>query len=88
MANRHLLTTITCIILFVALVAASIYNAMLLAVFAGLYGWLTSIMFMHLFRKYLPEMDRDIEHTNAEVGEMLEKKKADEAPSDEEQYLL
>lgn len=73
MANRHLFTTFTCVILFIALVAICRYNMMLITVCAGFYGWLTSMMFMKLFRKYLPMMDVDMDHTNAEVGEMLER---------------
>ncbi len=72
MANRHLFTTFTCIVLFIALIAICFYNMLLITVCAGVYGWLTSMMFMKLFRKYLPMMDVDMEHTNAEVGEMLE----------------
>ena len=72
MANRHLFTTFTCIVLFIALIAICRYNLMLVTVCAGVYGWLTSMMFMKLFRKYLPMMDVDMDHTNAEVGEMLE----------------
>lgn len=75
MANRHLLTTFTCIILFIALVAVCFYQPMLIVICAGVYGWLTSLMFMKLFRKYLPDMDRDIEHTNAEIAAMQEAEK-------------
>ena len=72
MANRHLLTTITCFVLFVAFIGLCMYQPFLIVIAAGFYGWLTSLMFMKLFRKYLPKMDTSLEYTNAELGEMEE----------------
>lgn len=59
MANRHLLTTITCAILFVALVMILKNWGILIILCAGAYAILTSLMFMKLFRKYVPDMDKD-----------------------------
>ena len=59
MANRHLLTTITCAILFVAIVMIVIKCGVLIILCAGAYAILTSLMFMKLFRKYVPDMDKD-----------------------------
>lgn len=59
MANRHLLTTITCAILFVAIVMIFKKCGILIILCAGVYGILTSLMFMKLFRKYVPDMDKD-----------------------------
>ena len=84
MANRHIFTSFTCLVLFVAFVAICMYQPFLIVVAAGFYAWLTSLMFMKLFRKYLPNMDGDIEHTNAELGEMEEAAKAAEAAKNAE----
>ncbi len=59
MANRHLLTTFTCAILFVAVVLIVLRCGILIIVCAGSYAILTSLMFMKLFRKYVPDMDKD-----------------------------
>lgn len=59
MANRHLLTTFTCIILLVAITAIVIKYRILIVLCAGVYAVLTSLMFMKLFRKYVPGMDMD-----------------------------
>ncbi len=59
MANRHLLTTFTCLILLFAVCAVLIRWGILIIVCAGAYGILTSLMFMNLFRKYVPDMDKD-----------------------------
>lgn len=68
MANKHLLTTFTCFILFVALIALCLYQPILIIVCVGFYGWLTSLMFMKLFKKYIPDMDKDLFKTNAEIA--------------------
>ena len=59
MANRHLLTTITCAVLFVAVFMIVLKYRMLIVLCAGFYAILTSLMFMKLFRKYVPDMDKD-----------------------------
>ncbi len=59
MANRHLLTTFTCAILFVAIVMIVLKCGILIILCAGAYAILTSLMFMNLFRKYVPDMDKD-----------------------------
>ncbi len=59
MANRHLLTTVTCLVLFLAAIAIVIKYYILIFVCAGFYAILTSLMFMFLFRKYIPDMDKD-----------------------------
>ena len=82
MANRHLLTTITCFVLFISFIALCMYQPFLIVVAAGFYGWLTSLMLMKLFRKYLPKMDTSLEYTNAELGEMEDAQKADKTVDD------
>ena len=69
MANKHLLTTFTCLGLMAALVIFCYYQPIMIVVCAGVYGWLTSLMFMKVFKKYLPSMDIDPSLTNAEVAE-------------------
>lgn len=59
MANRHLLTTFTCALLFVAIVMIVLKCGILIILCAGAYAILTSLMFMKLFRKYVPDMDKD-----------------------------
>ena len=59
MANRHLMTTITCFVLFAAAILIVFKYYILIFVCAGFYAILTSLMFMNLFRKYIPEMDKD-----------------------------
>lgn len=71
MANKHLLTTISCVILLwagVCLVLKSIgilsvsysFPIFIVILFCfGLYVFISSLMFMKLFRKYVPDMDKD-----------------------------
>ena len=60
MANRHLLTSITCLILLLA-AGYSFFLMPPLALFLGpgLYGLLASYMIMRIFKRYRPEMDKD-----------------------------
>jgi uncharacterized membrane protein YesL len=66
MANRHLLTSISCIIMIGAVVFLLnvltapfyVYPIVLMLAFA-IYATVTSMMFMNIFRKYVPEMDVD-----------------------------
>ena len=59
MANRHLLTTISCVALLVAAVTATLMFPPFLFVGPGAYAMLSSIMLVKVFKKYRPEMDRD-----------------------------
>jgi len=60
MANRHLLTTISCVATAVAVIFASamIFEPILI-VGMGLYAYVTSYMFIQVFRKYRPEIDKE-----------------------------
>jgi len=92
MANRHLLTSITCAILLLATVLMfDIMPPIALFLGPGVYAWLSSLMIMRIFKKYRPEMDRDpvleiqeIEAQKAEerrkrsIGTINEEKEADE----------
>jgi len=60
MANRHLLTSVTCVILVVAIVLSFIIMPPLtLFLGPGLYAWMASHMVIRLFKRYRPEMDKD-----------------------------
>ncbi|MDR1664726.1 MAG: DUF624 domain-containing protein [Clostridiales bacterium] len=58
-AHRHLLTTITCVILGAAIILGVILMPILFFIAMGLYAWLSSYMIMRVFKKYRPEMDKD-----------------------------
>ncbi|MGN1319343.1 MAG: YesL family protein [Lachnospirales bacterium] len=61
MANRHIVTTISCFAVFIVMVFICIKFPFLFVVCVGLYCFITSIFFMMVFRKYVPDMDRDKE---------------------------
>ena len=57
LAVGHFLTTITCLVLLVAVYMLVMWMPILFVVCVGFYCLLTSLMFMRIFKKYLPEMD-------------------------------
>ena len=59
MANRHLLTSIGCVIVGGAIFLASMMTILLFLVAMGLYVYLTSFLFLRIFKKYRPEIDQD-----------------------------
>jgi len=60
MANRHLLTTISCLCILIGLyLVAEMFFPPILAVASGVYAYLSSYMIMQLFRKYRPEIDAE-----------------------------
>ena len=59
MANRHLLTSICCVIIAGAIVYATMATVILFLVAMGLYVFLTSYLFLRIFKKYRPEIDQD-----------------------------
>jgi uncharacterized membrane protein YesL len=59
MANRHFLTSFTCVLLGAAIVAGIIMYEVLIFAAMGLYAWLSSYLIMRVFKKYRPEMDKD-----------------------------
>lgn len=62
MANKHVLTTITCVILIIAFAYLSIFEfPPALVIAPGFYAYLSSMMFMRVFRKYVPDMDKPLE---------------------------
>jgi len=59
MANRHLLTSIGCLIVAAAIVIATMMTYILFLVAMGLYVFLTSYLLLRIFKKYRPEIDQD-----------------------------
>ena len=59
MANRHLLTTITCIALALGLVYLLIILPFLIFLAPGIYAVLSSYMLVKVFKRYRPEMDKN-----------------------------
>ncbi len=59
MANRHLFTSISCLVLLAAIFMILKELGILVVLAIGFYAVITSLMFMNLFRKYVPDMDKD-----------------------------
>jgi len=59
MANRHLLTSLTCSVILIALFLGSWIMPLIFFAAPGVYAILASYMLMRIFKKYRPEMDRD-----------------------------
>lgn len=60
-ANRHISTTITCLVFLCGAFWLYTKCEILLVILPGVYAYFASVMIMRVFRKYLPEMDRDSE---------------------------
>lgn len=61
MANRHIFTTLSCFALMFIMVVICMKWPFLFIVCIGLYCFISSIFFMIVFRKYVPDMDKDTE---------------------------
>ncbi|MCL2399216.1 MAG: DUF624 domain-containing protein [Defluviitaleaceae bacterium] len=60
MANRHIFTTVTCLLTGVSiLIATVILFEPIIIVGMGLYAYISSYMIMRVFKKYRPEMDEN-----------------------------
>jgi len=60
MANRHLLTSITCaLLLLAAFLTFDLMPPLAIFLAPGAYAMLSSYMIMKIFKKYRPEMDKD-----------------------------
>jgi len=90
MANRHLLTSISCLFLLIAgVLSFFIMPPLALFLAPGAYAWLSSYMIMKIFKKYRPEMDKDpvLEIQEIEAAKELERRRQrfnSAANSDEE----
>jgi len=78
MANRHLLTSITCTILLVVLALVGYWLVWFIVFVPGLYAMLASLMIMRIFKKYRPEMDKDpiLETQELEAKKIEERRRA------------
>lgn len=77
MANRHILTTIMLLILFAGVFLGINIMPPFLLIAAGAYAYVASILFVRIFRKYRPELDKDPEELALEQAQekaMLEAK--------------
>jgi len=60
MANRHMLTSFSCVVLVGGFIFLSLwYMPILILIVPGAYAMLSSHMIMRVFKKYRPEMDKD-----------------------------
>lgn len=59
MANKHIFTSITCVVLGLAIVLGTYLYTILFLVAMGLYAWLSSYLIVRVFKRYRPEMDKD-----------------------------
>ena len=59
MANRHLLTTASCVAVAIAVFLLTLIFAPLVFIAIGVYAYATSYMVMTLFKKYRPEIDSE-----------------------------
>lgn len=59
MANRHIFTSLTCVVLGLAIVLGVYLYPILFLVAMGLYAWLTSYLVIRVFKRYRPDMDKD-----------------------------
>jgi len=91
MATRHLLTSVVCGLLLVAVVVGSLIVPVMFFIAPGLYATLASFMLMRIFKRYRPEMDRDpaleiaeIEAEKAEARRRAEIGALDENEENEE----
>ena len=69
MANRHILSTLLCVIIFGAIAFFSLSFPPLFMVFAGLYSLVSSLLIMRVFRKYRPEIDNNLHEINNDSNE-------------------
>ena len=60
LANRHMFTTISCLILFIAIMLMCIFiNPVFFIASIGIYSYISSFMFMRVFRQYCSDIDVD-----------------------------
>jgi len=67
MANRHFLTSLTCLVLLITVIVASMYTIIFTFAAPGVYAILSSYMIIRVFKKYRPEIDKDPRLEIAEI---------------------
>ena len=75
MANRHLLTTISCAVLMVVVFYAMLVMPFLIFLAPGIYAMLASFMLVKIFKRYRPEMDKDPQLELMEIEQKKEEAK-------------
>ena len=78
---RHFPTSATCVILLYAIYMLVLRWPIAFVVCVGVYGWLTSLMFMKIFRKYVPQMDTE-EYDELKRQGMIDQNNSDEETGD------
>jgi len=60
LANRHMFTTLTCFVLFAAIMLMCLFiNPVFILASIGAYAYISSFMLMRIFKKYCPDIDVD-----------------------------
>ena len=74
MANRHILTSISFLVIALTVILAASFFPIFFLVGIGVYAYFSSFLFMRVFRKYRPEIDTAyrVPQTLEEGSEMLE----------------
>jgi uncharacterized membrane protein YesL len=72
---RHFLTTLACVVMLGIAIFLFIQFLPLLIVLPGAYAWLASLLLMRVFRKYRPEMDRNVAEEIAEIEAAKDEKR-------------
>lgn len=62
MANKHLLTSVLCLIIGVVIVVATYVMPLLFLVGMSIFAFATSYFFMRIFKKYRPDLDADSDY--------------------------
>jgi len=85
MANKHFLTSISCLVLLVALIIFGLMTQVLMIMVPGTYAMLSSYLIMRVFKKYRPEIDKDprLEIAEIEAQKAEERRRRDFSDSDE-----
>ncbi len=67
MSNKHLPTTLLCVVLLLGFAAVTVlYVPMLMFLLPGLYACLASALLERVFRKYMPDEDEELEQEEVE----------------------
>jgi uncharacterized membrane protein YesL len=78
LAIRHFLTSITCLALMFAIYWLLMDYPILVILCPGVYALITSLMFMRVFKQYLPEMDTEA-YDVKKYHEMMEAEEAEKS---------
>lgn len=87
MAIRHVFTSVTCVVLFFALLIGSMIIPIIIFLAPGIYAICSSYLLMRVFKKYRPEMDKDpvLEIAEIEAAKAEARRRAEVGTFDEEE---